>query len=294
MNPTPHLSEPGHSPLPNAQDSQSLWRVSAFSQMGMGRTVNQDSVSFRSPDAFVVADGVGGGAWGETASEMLATGLSTLYQPNEQAVNEAMAKLDQDIASTLSTRGDGAGAAVVAGLWRTDALGQDCLASWVGDCQLSHWRLEKGQWEMVWQSKEQSYALCGIAPPPGVGEHSPANMVGCGMGLPVSHQRLRFTDRQRIVISSDGCWRALSPAQLHAFMNRLSGQLPVDAAQQLCALALDAGSEDDISVLIIEKHSHPNKPFLHRLTTQLGDAVFFALVMLGLAVLFWAWQGGAT
>ncbi len=288
MNPTPHLTEASQVTPSLHKDSDQVLRVSAFSQTGTSHRVNQDSVSFRSPDAFVVADGVGGGAWGEVASDMLANGLSALYRPNESSVDRLMKQLDAEIAAKLKAMGDDAGASVVACFWQLDVTAHEYLASWVGDCQLSHWKKSANLWGLSWQSREQSYEMCGMQAPDGVSAQSPANMVGCGMGLPVSHHRLTFHGQERMVLSSDGFWRAVSTAQLGQFMNQYKAQLPVNAAEQLCAMALRAGSEDDISVLVIETSS----PSLSSSSVFTPWIVFATLLVVICAALGWAQVSG--
>jgi len=289
MNTTPHLADTGQ-PAPSFQPGTGgLWRVSAYSRAGVNHAVNQDCLAFRSPDAFVVADGVGGGARGDIASDMLAKGLSALYQPDEPAVDMAISSLDKDIASKLNKLGEEAGASVVACIWRLDGSAGEYLASWVGDCQISHWKKTSAIWKLSWQSIEQSYEHCGLQPPAGVSLQSPANMVGCGMGLPVSHQRLKFDSNERFVLSSDGFWRSVSAAQLGNFMNQFSDQLPVNAAEQLCAMALQSFSEDDITVLVVEQIIK-QRQFDWTTMYNRFNVVIAAGLLLALSVLLWlAW-----
>ena len=248
-------------------------------------------MSFRSPDAFVVADGVGGGAWGEVASAMLAQAMSALFRPDEHAVQAAMVKLDSDIAAKLQSLGDDAGASVVACLWPLGSGNDEHLASWVGDCQLSHWQPNRAGWTLSWSSTEQSYERFGLLPPAGVPAHSPANMVGCGMGLPVSHHRLHFNTYERMVLSSDGFWRSVNTAQIADFMNRFNAQLPADAAEQLCAMALREGSQDDISVLVIEKINAIPSPMYRSARKYAPVLTLLGLAMATLAA--WSiWQHG--
>lgn len=256
--------------------------------MGSSHTINQDAVAYRSPDAFVIADGVGGGAWGEVASDMLAKGLAALYLPDEIAVNNCILELDAAIAQHLTTLGDAPGASVMAGLWRTHTDTNEYLASWVGDCQLSHWRCFNRAWTLSWQSKEQSYESMGLPPPLGIPPQSPANMIGCGLGFPVSHMRFVFKTADRIVISSDGFWRAVSTQQIDQFMNQFPFQLPDDAAKQLCDLALHSGSQDDISVLVIENLPLSSKPLFTL------DNVALLVLTFVLLFVFVMWPGGIT
>ena len=71
-------------------------------------------------------------------------------------------------------------------------------------------------------------------------------------------------------------------------MNQYKAQLPANAAEQLCAMALRAGSEDDISVLVIETSS----PSLSSSRVFTPWIVFATLVVLICAALGWARVSG--
>jgi serine/threonine protein phosphatase PrpC len=240
-------------------------RLSVFSRTGVDHSVNQDHFSFRSPEAFIVADGVGGGAWGEVASLMLVEKMLTLDRPDEQAVDNALARVDREIASELIQRGDGAGASVCACLWLLNNKTDEFLASWVGDCQLMQWRLSGGAWQLKWASLPQTYKNLSLLPPQGVLDHSPTNMVGCGMSMKAMHKRLKFKNGDRILMASDGFWRNLTSEQLVFYMNANLGDLYTDTAKNFCDYAYSNGSTDDITVLIIEKKSlYSNFNFFYR------------------------------
>jgi serine/threonine protein phosphatase PrpC len=253
MNPTPHHADLSSSQAFQAELGHRIFNFSVCSFTGVGHTTNQDSHAFRDGRAYVVADGVGGGAWGEIASASLCSQLVLLDQVNERFVDLAFAKADVSIANKLQELGSGPGASVGMGLWPCANASQEWLVSWVGDCRMLHLHQERGQWKNKWLSKDQSYLNLKLNPPAGIAIGSPANMVGCGMSFPVSHHRLQWFEGERVVLASDGFWGAVDLSVLdHQFSHDLHS-FSADIAQKLCLLAQSSGSQDDITVMVIER-----------------------------------------
>lgn len=253
MNPTPHRTDLAYGQALPAELRHPSLGVSVCSCTGMGRAINQDSHAFRDGCAYVVADGVGGGAWGEIASASLCSHLVVLDQVNERLVDLAFANADASIASKFQTLGSGPGAAVGIGLWPCANSSQEWLVSWVGDCRMLHLQQDRGQWENKWLSKDQTYLNLKLIPPAGVAVDSPANMVGCGMGFPVSHHRLQWSVGDRMILASDGFWGAVDLSVLGHQLSHGLHSFSTDIAQKLCQLAQSRGSQDDITVMVIER-----------------------------------------
>jgi serine/threonine protein phosphatase PrpC len=219
----------------------------------MGHAINQDSHAFKPGLAFTVADGVGGGAWGEVASSTLTHHLVTLEHINEHKMELAFADADQLISEKLQRLGPEPGAAVGIGLWPIDASGDQWLSAWVGDCRLLHLSIKAGKWLSQWRSMDQSYANLNVLPPSGVHVHSPANMVGCGMAFSPSQQRLTWALGDRMVLASDGFWNSVDSQFIADHMNQNPTVFAVDIAQQFCQVAQLRGSRDDITVMVVER-----------------------------------------
>lgn len=253
MNPTPHRTDLTSSQALPAELRNPSLSFSVCSFTGEGHTINQDSHAFRDGRAYVVADGVGGGAWGEIASASLCSQLVLLDQVNERLVDLAFAKADVLIANKLQELGSGPGAAVGMGLWPYANASQEWLVSWVGDCRMLHLQQDSGQWKNKWLSKDQSYLNLKLNPPAGVAVDSPANMVGCGMGFPVSHHRFQWSEGERVILASDGFWGAVDLSVLDLELSHGLYSFSADMAQKLCQLAQSSGSHDDITVMVIER-----------------------------------------
>lgn len=237
--------------------------VCAHSLQGTARALNQDRCHADPPHFFGVADGVGGGALGEVASELLLQQLALLRPKDAPAVARALAAADQLINARITPQGLGPGAAVAACLWGDPAAPQRWLGMTVGDCKLIHARQTQGVWRLLWQSTDQSYAATGLAAPPGVSDQAPANMVGCGMSLPAAVQPLHTLRGDRLILCSDGFFGALQVAGVQRLLQDTLRPLPCDAAQRWCQAARKLGSQDDITVLILEPSApHAVAPWL--------------------------------
>ena len=228
------------------------WLVSAFSIKGTFHDLNQDSLHWQDGQFWGVSDGVGGGAHGEVASRMLMDAMSSLSAPDEQAVQGALQAADRHIDTQIRSLGRGPGAAVMACLWAQPRPGE-WLAAIVGDCKVLHLHRRRGSWQTQWASTEQTYEHARLQPPPGVSPQSPANMVGCGMSLPALTHSLQVRNGERLVLCSDGFASQLAHPDLSTRVERSKRALPPDLAQAWCEAARSAGSQDDITVLIVQR-----------------------------------------
>ena len=255
MTPTPHRGSPQQSgPLSDLSDDQTF-KLSVASVRGLGREINQDSYACLNGRAYVIADGVGGGSHGEIASAYLCNHLVELVDADEHTVNRSFSNADRLIADKLKQLGSGAGAAVAVGLWSCASSSDEWLASWVGDCRILHQSFEAGRWNTQWISTDQTYANLNLPAPLGVDLDSPANMVGCGMSFSASHHRLNWALGDRFILASDGFWRSVDASDLVEPVEARLNSFSTGMAHTLCELAQSRGSQDDITVMVIERHS---------------------------------------
>jgi len=248
---TPHRS---HDALHNATlaPAQQGCRFSVASVTGTHAALNQDSYACRAPDFYAVADGVGGGALGEVASAILVHQLGQLHAPQPEDVALVLKAADEAIAQRMEQEGQGPGAAVCSAVWRIDAKTPNWLAMTVGDCKVMIAGRSGAEWRIRWISPVQSYAHCGLTPPPGVSKESPANMVGCGMPLPAMFFPLKLVDGERLVLCSDGFHNVFSDEDLLALLNQTPFPLGHSSAQAWCHKAQERGSVDDATVVVVE------------------------------------------
>ena len=230
---------------------QSCVRASLGTLTGVAHAINQDTITHHPGHFSGVADGVGGGAHGEVASRVLMQQLSSGLPNNAVNAQAGLATIDRHIAQVLNELGDGPGASVFAAAWPLDTP-QHWQVLWVGDCQVTHYQCAAERWQLAWQSQAQTYQAHQLTPPAGVAPDSPANMVGCGMSLAPGWHRMTVSATDRIVIASDGFHKAFTPSETLKLFDEVKAPLPLETAQQWCHLARQRGSQDDISVVILE------------------------------------------
>ena len=235
---------------------QSNVRASLGTLTGIAHAINQDTVTHHPGHFSGVADGVGGGAHGEVASRLLMQQLSNGLPNNAVSAQAGLTSIDRHIAQVLSELGDGPGASVFAAAWPLDTQRQ-WQVLWVGDCQVTHYRWVAEAWQVAWQSPAQTYQTHLLTPPAGVAPDSPANMVGCGMSIAPGWHRMSVSARDRIVIASDGFHKAFTASETLSLLEQVKAPLPLETAQQWCQLARQQGSQDDISVVILEIAPRP-------------------------------------
>jgi serine/threonine protein phosphatase PrpC len=238
---------PGGVPAP----VQSGVRASLGTLTGVAHAINQDTITHHPGHFSGVADGVGGGAHGEVASRLLMQQLSNGLPNTEVSAQDCLANIDQHITQVLNQLGDGPGASVFAAAWPLNKQ-HHWQVLWVGDCQVTHYQRSSAGWQMAWQSQAQTYQAHQLTPPDGVAPDSPANMVGCGMSLAAGWHRMTANAADRIVIASDGFHKAFTATEKIELLAQASAPLLLETAQQWCHMARQRGSQDDISVLILE------------------------------------------
>ncbi|MDP9912399.1 serine/threonine protein phosphatase PrpC [Variovorax boronicumulans] len=257
---------------------------------GAGHERNQDAVLAADP-LFAVADGVGGGSAGELASsQMLA--WSRAIQPADWRSPEALAaklrEADAALANALERLSPGGRSATTfAGAWlRRSGHG---LVAHVGDSRVMQLHPRPGAWRVTRLTADQTYANLSEVPPEGSRPDDPARMVGVGAIGEPPVKRLRLGENDWLLLSSDGLHRFVSESTLVALCQRDAATPLQEIAQQLAQAAVQAGSRDDISVLLVRRNplGGARTPFW----LALAASVIAALALLGSAH---RWQPDAT
>ena len=219
---------------------------------GAGHERNQDAVLAAAP-LFAVADGVGGGSAGELASsEMLA--WCRMIEPADWRSPKALAaklrESDAALAGALERLNPGGRSATTfAGAWlRGNGHG---VVAHVGDSRVLQLRPRPGAWRMTRLTTDQTYAYLDEVPPEGGRPDDPARMIGVGAIGEPPVERLRLRESDWLLLCSDGLHRFVPEPTLAALCQRAAATPLHDLAQQLAQAAVQAGSRDDISVLLV-------------------------------------------
>lgn len=237
--------------------SATALRYAARTHVGKVRRLNEDSVlSLPDIGVFIVADGMGGHAGGDFASQTIVESVATIAPGPDagdlmRAVRGAILSAHDQIAAEAVRRGGATmGSTVVALILSNDHFA--CL--WAGDsrlylcrdghvAQLSHDHSLVG--EMV---------RAGQLSPAEAERHPRANVItrAVGVGAELDIDKVRGTTRpgDRFLLCSDGISRYMDEDALAAILISRSIETVADA---LIERALDAGGADNASVIVVER-----------------------------------------
>jgi len=242
-------------------------RIGKCSVLGNYRENNEDAVEikqFPNMTIAIVADGMGGQAAGEHASKM-ATEVVPREIKNQivkvrasedvqVAVRRAVVKANQEIISTGQRDPDfrNMGTTVVLCLWLKD---DRVFIAGVGDSRA--YKISEGEIEQltVDHSLAQALVEAGTISPEEAREHRFKNVLWkylgskeVGDGPDVKEVPIRVGDR--LLLCTDGLSGVVPDDRLRDAM--MAQPDPQACAEELCQLALDSGSRDNVSCVVVE------------------------------------------
>lgn len=258
-NPVPNLNDES-TPVVSTKQHQRRFRPileSAWvSVRGTHHERNQDAVLAAQP-LFAVADGVGGGSAGELASSKLLEYCRSIPHNawrGSKSLSAAMVQADQALGQSLREVAPGPSATTFAGVWLR-RTGRGLLAH-IGDARII--RITPGRIgsEITQLTQDQTYGNLGEVPPPGGSADDPARMAGIGAAGDPPVQLVCLGETELLLLCTDGLHRFVSASQLgrlcHAELQK--DQPLIILAQKLAQAAQQAGSHDDISVLLVRRN----------------------------------------
>lgn len=245
---------------PGMHDNHRIRFVSsATTHVGMVRKVNEDAV-LELPDhgMWAVADGMGGHAAGDFASQTIMQTLTRIPPPRAigtyaRAVQAALGHVNTLLRAEAARRGkDTIGATVVVLL----AAGDGLACVWAGDSRL--YRLRRHRLELL--TRDHSYVQelfeAGAITAEESLNHPMGNVVTRAVG---AHETIELEARPVLVeggdmllLCSDGLNKTVRDEEIAQILG--SGE-PRDAARQLVHRALLRGAPDNVSVVVIRAES---------------------------------------
>lgn len=247
--------------------------VSGASNVGRVRQVNEDSFFAKSP-AFFVADGMGGHAYGDRASQTVVETFDEALQDESPLRPERILELiDQanEHVQNLITEDDGPGA--VAGttlsgiaIVDVDEIGGDEL-HWmifnVGDSRVYGWNGRSLIQVTVDHSAVQEMVAMGLITPADALIHPDRNVITRAVGS----ERHVETDiwlmptrgHQVFLLCSDGLTKELDDQQIAQVMAEYGAEAEpaVTLSEALVEAAVAAGGRDNITVVVVESTLTP-------------------------------------
>ena len=239
-------------------------RVWSASDVGRVRKVNEDSF-LATPPVFLVADGMGGHARGDRASQTVVEVFGSLFTSpaptTPDAVVSAISRAHEAVAALTVDTGDArsiagttlTGVALVAvGGGVSGSDGYHWMVFNVGDSRVYGWDGSTLAQVTVDHSAVQELLTRGLITRAEMTKHPQRNVITRAVGVDdfVSAD-VWFTPvsgRQLYLICSDGLTKELGDEELAAVL-RDSGD---DPAEHLVAAALAAGGADNVTVVVLE------------------------------------------
>lgn len=246
-----------HSNSTNTQKTRLSFVHGASTHVGRVRQVNQDSHG-SCPGMFVVADGLGGHAAGEIASEMavdliIEAGRAGLRSPEEfgEFVQQANRAIFEAAAADPSKRG--MGTTVTALAFLPDSGNRVAVAN-VGDSRTSLYRA--GDFIRVSKdhSRVQEMIDEGLIDPDEGWRHPESNVLTRAVGIEpvvkIDVAVLTVEPRDRFILCSDGLIDEVSEEDIAEALWRHRD--PQECAERLVDMANNNGGTDNITVIVVD------------------------------------------
>ena len=221
------------------------------------------SMTLDTSNLFIVADGMGGQQAGEQASLMAIQlipkavarrlGGEMNAQAVQRAVRSAVGEVNHEIMGSAGVAPElsNMGTTVVLALFRHDKV----FVAGVGDSRA--YRFRKGKFEQLTRDHSLADALCeaGTISPEEVAHHKFKNVLYLYLGCKDARdgpEEVRVLDVQlgdRFLLASDGLTGVVPDKELSRLI--AEGDDPQKTARILKDLALDKGSKDNVTTLVI-------------------------------------------
>lgn len=230
------------------------WSSAARSDIGLVRSRNEDAyLDQPARGLWVVADGMGGHAFGDLASSMVVDALDTIPPPDNMpqfisAARDRLNAVNQLLrAEAAARRVSVMGSTVVVLL----ACGRDVACLWAGDSRL--YRYRNARLQQLSRDHSLAEELRSRNQTHGDALASPitnliTRAVGAAATLDLEQLTAEVRDGDLFLLCSDGLSNA---ADEHEMMGALVTGDCRQAAERLLAIALSNGGRDNISVLVV-------------------------------------------
>ena len=234
----------------------SVLRHSAVTHVGKVRKVNEDSIiALADQKIWVVADGMGGHAGGDFASQTVVDAAAMIplnLEPAEKmhALRSAILNAHATILAEIEARGGVTMGSAVVSLMIS---GDHFVCFWAGDCRL--YRLREGQIDLLTSdhSVVAELVLAGEMTWDEAEKHPHSNAitraVGVGDDLELDKIRGTLQSGDRFLLCSDGLNKYAGFEVLRrALMSDPIGTI----SDTLLNIALEGGGADNVSVIVVD------------------------------------------
>jgi len=226
------------------------FRFAGESHVGCEYTHNEDAIGWSVPQNFwLVADGMGGYESGEIASAVAKRTALRLISDCDD-LKKLIIDVHHEVVDEATKRGNQGPMGTTLTVLRI--TGRTCKVAWVGDSRAWLWR--KGKLGQINRDHTELQEMidAGKLKREEVYSHPKANVLlqGLGRGNPNPEQvEIRLKSRDWVLLSTDGLHDKVPEAQIAAVL--ADAEHPAAATQKLVKAALDAETDDNVSVIVI-------------------------------------------
>ncbi|MDQ0645177.1 PP2C family protein-serine/threonine phosphatase [Microbacterium murale] len=223
---------------------------------GLRRDNNQDAFLAQYP-LFVVADGMGGHAGGEIASQSTIARLQEVVDSGDvgtAAIENALTQAVSDIASHPETTDEGTGTTLTGVFFDMTEDEPRWISLNIGDSRVYLLRDERLVQVTTDHSVVQELISSGRLSPEEAESHPYSNVITRAVGAseltPPDYLGIEVLDGDRFVICSDGLTKELTDYGIQHFLREQAD--PAVAADAMLAAALENGGRDNVTVVIVQ------------------------------------------
>ena len=233
-------------------------RVSARSELGLVRAVNEDSMLARFP-LFVVADGMGGHSRGDVASrtavETLDASIPERVPITPSRVIDAVHAANRAIRSTPVEDG-GISGTTLSGVVAVRAGGRlHWLVVNVGDSRVYRWNGRSLTQLTIDHSVVQELVDAGEITPAAAEVHPERNTITRALGafdeVDVDAWLVSWTEAHTFLVCSDGVTKELGTAEIEQIL-AAHQESDGSVADAVVGAALRAGGRDNVTAIVVE------------------------------------------
>ncbi len=233
-----------------------MTQVYLATDIGLQRELNEDSVAELGNETYVVADGMGGYAAGEVASRILVdtvrASLATKDHYDESALKNALLSANAAILNMVNDHPKYSGMGTTATMFHRE--GNTIEWAHVGDSRLYLFREQTLSQVTKDHSLVSDLVANGSITPEEARQHPKRNVitraVGVATDLLIDTGSFPMVQNDIIMLSSDGLTSVVSDEEICTVLLGAYGEENV--ADRLIECAIQAGSHDNISVIVVK------------------------------------------
>jgi len=223
---------------------------------GLRRDNNQDAFLAQYP-LFVVADGMGGHAGGEIASQSTIAQLQEVVDSGSVttgAIERALERAVADIAAHPETTDEGTGTTLTGIFLESSAEEPRWVSLNIGDSRVYLLREERLVQVTTDHSVVQELISSGRLSPEEAESHPYSNVITRAVGASEltapDYLGIEVLDGDRFVICSDGLTKELTDYGIQHFLREQAD--PAKAVDAMLAAALENGGRDNVTLIIVK------------------------------------------